>query len=309
MKHFISLHHFNAAQLNGLIKLSMDMKKNRKKYLTALKDRHVGICFQKPSLRTKSAFCIGALELGANILYYSPDEIKLGKREKISDAARVMSRYLHALVLRTFGHEDVLEFAKYAVVPVVNGLSDKYHPSQALADVMTINEHLGELKNLKIAYIGDGNNVCNSLMHAFAVMGGNFFAATPKGYEPDKKVVSETLALPGVKGSITIVRDAKEAAENADVLYTDVWTSMGQEDEVRERRKIFKSYQINDKLLSIANKKAIVMHCLPAHRGEEITDSVMDGTHSVVFDQAENRLHTAKAILYSTMKNLLEQLG
>jgi len=308
MKHFISLHHFSATQLNGLIKLSLDMKKNRKKYLTALKDRHVGICFQKPSLRTKTAFCIGALELGANILYYSPDEIKLGKREKISDAAQVLSRYLHALVLRTFGHEDVLEFAKYADVPIVNGLSDKYHPSQALADVMTINEHLGDLKNLKIAYIGDGNNVCNSLMHAFALMGGNLFVATPKGYEPDKKVFDETMSLPGVKGTITLLSDAREAVKDADVLYTDVWTSMGQEDEAKQRRKIFQSYQINDELLELADKKAIVMHCLPAHRGEEITDSVMDGSHSVVFDQAENRLHTAKAILFTVMKNIIQEL-
>jgi ornithine carbamoyltransferase len=301
MKNFISLHHFNAKQLNDLVKLSVDMKKNKSKYFTALKNQHVGICFQKPSLRTKTAFCIGALELGANILYYSPDEIKLGKREKISDAAQVMSRYLHALVLRTFGHEDVVEFTKYAKVPIVNGLSDKYHPSQALADVMTIVEHLGDLKNLKIAYIGDGNNVCNSLMHAFAIMGGNLFIATPKGYEPDKKVMADTLALEGIKGTIAVVRDAREAVKDADVLYTDVWTSMGQEDEARERRKLFQSYQINQKLLNLANKKAIVMHCLPAHRGEEITDEVMDGTHSVVFDQAENRLHTAKAILYSVM--------
>jgi len=303
MKHFISLHHFNAGQLRDFIALSADIKKNKGRYLKALKNRHVGILFQKPSLRTKTSFCIGAMELGANVLYYSPDEVKIGKREKICDAARTMSRYLSALVLRTYGHDNVLEFAKYSTVPVINGLSDKYHPSQVLADVLTINEHKGRLQGLKIAYVGDGNNVCNSLMHAFAVLGGDFFVASPKGYGPDHRVVKETLSLPGVKGRIVLAGSAREAAGGADVLYTDVWTSMGQEEEAQKRRRIFKSYQINDKLLAAADKRCIVMHCLPAHRGEEVTDSVIDGKHSVVFDQAENRLHTAKAILLKLLKS------
>jgi len=300
MKSFISLADFDARGLKELVKLSFKMKKNRLLYKSSLKSKHIGVIFQKPSLRTKTAFSVGAVELGADVLYYAPDEVKIGKREKVCDVARTLSRYLHGVVLRTFSHDDVIEFARFGTMPVVNGLSDMEHPSQVLADIMTINEYRGDLKNLKAAYIGDGNNVCNSLIHAFSILGGNLFIASPKGYAPDPAVLlySKNLGL----GKVTVVENAFEAAKNADVIYTDVWTSMGMEEESANRKEIFKDFQINDKLLSRAQKKCIVMHCLPAHRGEEITDSVIDGKNSVVFEQAENRLHTAKAVLLTIIK-------
>jgi len=300
MKSFISLADFDARGLKELVKLSLKMKKNRSLYKSALKGKHIGVIFQKPSLRTKTAFSVGALELGADVLYYAPDEVKIGKREKVCDVARTLSRYLHGVVLRTFSHDDVIEFARFGTLPVINGLSDMEHPSQVLADIMTINEYRGDLKNLKAAYIGDGNNVCNSLIHAFSILGGNLFIASPKGYTPDKAVMLYSKNLG--PGKVELVSSAFDAAKNADVIYTDVWTSMGMEEESVNRKEIFKEFQINDKLLSVADKKCIVMHCLPAHRGEEITDSVIDGKNSVVFEQAENRLHTAKAVLLNVVK-------
>jgi ornithine carbamoyltransferase len=305
MKHFISLEkkYFSAQEANKLLSLCFDVKNNPRKYRLSLKDKSIGLIFEKPSLRTKTSFYVGASKLDADPVYYAPNEVQLGGREKSSDVAKVLSRYLDAIVLRTFEHKNVLELAEYADVPVINGLSDFLHPSQILGDLITIAEKKGDIKKIKFAYIGDGNNVCNSLLLAFSLLGGKITVATPVGYAPDKAVMQEAGDCAKESGAqIYMTNSAQEAASKADVLYTDVWTSMGMETERQGRKDIFKSYQINDEILRLAKNDAIVMHCLPAHRGEEITDSVIDGKNSVVFDQAENRLYSAQAILLYTQK-------
>jgi len=294
--HFISLKYFSSEEINKLIGLASQIKSKPSDFREVLKDKYVGLIFEKPSLRTKTAFYVGALQLGAEAIYYTPQEVKLGTREQICDASRTLSKYLDLVTLRLVSHESILEFAKFSSIPVVNGLSSFLHPSQALADILTIQELKGDIKKLKVTYIGDGNNVCNSLIYAFSILGGNLNLAVPQGYLPSEIVLSQAKKYHSgarVKFSAT----AKEAAQDADVLYTDVWASMGREDEAGARKNIFKDYQINDKILAKAKKDCIVMHCLPAHRGEEITDSVMDSKNSAVFLQAENRLHAAKAIL------------
>lgn len=299
MSNLISLQYFSAEEINQLIDLTKKIKENPSKYSTVLKDKYIGLLFEKPSLRTKTAFYVGSLQLGAQAIYYTPTEVKLGEREKISDVARTLSSYLDAVVLRTFSHQSVLEFTRFSSVPVINGLSDLFHPSQALADIFTILELKSDIKKLKIAYIGDGNNVCNSLIYCISILGGNLVIANPKGYQPSKEVLYQAETFCSISdANIDLFHTSEEAASEADVLYTDVWTSMGNEGSLEERKKAFKNFQINDKILSLAKKDSIIMHCLPAHRGEEITDSVIDSDQSVVFLQAENRLHTAKAILY-----------
>lgn len=303
VKHFVSLKDFSSAEIERLINLSVEIKKKSCRYKNVLKDKCIGLFFEKPSLRTKTAFYVGALQLGASALYYSPDEVKIGEREKIGDVARTVSGYLDAVVLRTFDHENVLEFAKYASIPVINGLSNLLHPTQVLADMMTIQELKGPVKNLKIVYLGDGNNVCNSLIYALSILGGNLSVATPKKYAPSSRVMAQVPALCRVsKGKISLTGSVEEAVASADVLYTDVWTSMGEEKERKERKRIFQKFQINDKILKLANDNCIVMHCLPAHRNEEITDSVIDGSRSVVFQQAQNRLYAAKAVLVCVLE-------
>lgn len=298
MKHFISLKDFSQKDINKFIDLGLDIKANPDKYRSALSGKCVGLFFEKPSLRTKAAFYIGALELGGQAIYYSPDEIQLGLREKISDVARTSSCFMDAAVLRTFSHANVLEFAKFSTIPVINALSDLLHPSQILGDLITIKELKGNIGNLKVTYIGDANNVCNSLMDAFSILGGTLHIASPKGYQPDKKMLQNAKEQSKKShGQIVVTSSVEEAARMSDILYTDVWTSMGQEKEKAKRKKIFKKFQINDKVLELAKKDCLVMHCLPAHRGEEITDSIMESKNSVVFLQAENRLYAAKAIL------------
>jgi ornithine carbamoyltransferase len=298
MNNFISLQHFSAQEIKRLIALAVEIKKKPLKFKDSLKGKYVGLVFEKPSLRTKTAFYVGALQLGSGAVYYTPEEIKIGKRERISDAARTLSSYLDLVILRTFSHQTILEFAKFSQVAVVNGLSDSFHPSQVLADMLTISELKGDIKKLKVAYIGDGNNVCNSLLYCFSILGGNLSLAIPKGYLPAKSVLENIKIYSRVSGAkINFVSSVKKVASGADVLYTDAWTSMGREGEKALRKKVFKSFQINDRILAEAKSKCIVMHCLPAHRGQEITDSVIDGKNSVVFLQAENRLHAAKAIL------------
>jgi ornithine carbamoyltransferase len=238
------------------------------------------------------------VQLGGYAIYLGPNEIDMGKRESIKDVARVLSRYLDGIVARTYKHEDTVDLAKYAEVPVINGLSNFAHPCQALSDIFTIKEKFGSLDGLKLAYVGDGNNVLNSLMLASAKVGLDISIATPKGYEPDKKAVMSAKSAAKEAGSkIVICNDPKSAAKGADIIYTDVWVSMGQEKEAEDRMKAFKDFQLNDKLIKHAGKDCIVMHCLPAHRGVEITDSVIDSKNSVVYDQAENRMHAEKAIL------------
>jgi ornithine carbamoyltransferase len=254
--------------------------------------------FQKPSLRTRISFDMAMRHLGGDALYISPDEIGLGKRESVADVARVLSGYVSAIMARVFAHEHVLELARWASIPVINGLSDYNHPCQAMADALTIFEKFGTFKGLNVTFVGDGNNVAVSLMHVCVKLGANFTFASPEGYdlnpaalELGQKIAAEN----GVK--INLLRDPHEAVKNADVIYTDTWTSMGQEAEIKKREQVFPPYQVNSKLVSEAKPHVIVMHCLPAHRGQELTDTVADGPHSVIFTQAHNRLHAQKAIL------------
>ena len=298
MSHFVSLKYFSSKEISEMLDLAAQMKKNPRISKNLLEGKSIGLLFEKASLRTKTAFYIGAQQLGAKVIYYSPQEVKLGQREEVADVARTLSVYLDAVVVRTFSHSNILKFSEISSIPVINALSDLLHPSQALADVLTIQELKGSLKKLKVAYIGDGNNVCNSLIYAFSVLGGNLHLAIPKGYWPYQSVLDEVGSYHRVSGAkINLADSVSQAAKDADVLYTDVWTSMGKEQEKGERKKAFKNFRIDDKILKVAKADAIVMHCLPAHRGEEITSSVIDGENSVVFQQAENRLHTAKAIL------------
>lgn len=304
MNNFIALKYFSQGEIQELIDLAIKIKSKQSAYQNSLKGKSVGLIFEKPSLRTKTAFYIGAVQLGAEAIYYTPQEIKIGERESIGDIAGTFSVYLDAVVLRTFSHDTILEFVKFSKIPVVNALSDLLHPSQALADILTIKEIKGDIKKLKIVYAGDGNNVCNSLIQALSILGGDLTLSIPKGYGPKESILAEAQKYSQVSGAkISFNSSLAEAAVGADVLYTDVWTSMGKESERKKRKKTFKNFQINDKILKAADSDCMVMHCLPAHRGEEITDSVMDSKNSAVFLQAENRLHAAKAILVYLLKN------
>ncbi|MBM3166161.1 MAG: ornithine carbamoyltransferase, partial [Chloroflexi bacterium] len=256
------------------------------------------LLFEKPSLRTRVSFEVGIRQLGGSCLYLSPEEVGLGKREPVADIARVLSRYVDGIIARTFAHGTLQALARYSTVPVVNALSDLEHPCQALADVLTIREKKGKLKGLALAYIGDGNNVAHSLLLAAALSGLNFRIASPEGYEVSKDVLETAKKFTANSGSqIVLTKHPVEAVKDADVVYTDVWTSMGQEAEAERRRKDFAGYQVDSKLLSLAKKDVIFMHPMPAHHGEEVAQGVLDGPHSVAFDQAENRLHLQKALL------------
>lgn len=291
---FLRLWDLSEDEILSLIKRAIDLKRGVDAGKCPLIGKSIGLIFEKPSTRTRVSFEVGIYQLGAQPVYMRPEEIQLGRGETISDTAKVLSRYLDGIMIRTFGHERLEEFANASTVPVINGLSDLHHPCQALADVMTIYEKKGKLTGIKVAYIGDGNNVANSLVEAAGRLGFTLTLATPEGYEPDAGVL-ET-ARKG-KGDIILLSDPKEAAGMSDVIYTDVWVSMGEESEAEKKKGRFKNYQINSSLLSCAKPDVIVMHCLPAHRGEEITDEVIDGPNSVVFDQAENRLHAQKALM------------
>ena len=294
----ISIRDLENKELVQLLELTAKLKARPKKAHDRLKGKALGLIFQKPSNRTRVSFEAGMHQLGGYAIYLGPDDIKLGVREEPKDIARTLSRYLDAIVARTFAHKDIIDLAKSATIPVINGLSDLFHPCQGLADIFTVKERYGRLKGIRLAFIGDGNNVLHSLLYGAVKTGMNISVATPKGYDPDSTVVADARELAKVTGSlIEITNDKYKVAERADVLYTDVWASMGQEDERAERLKDFQGFQIDAELLKKANPRCIVMHCLPAHRGEEITDEVIDGPHSVVFDQAENRLHIQKAIL------------
>lgn len=293
-----SLLDLSKAELEHLFDLTDQLKADKAKYAQTLKGKSVALLFQKPSNRTRVSFEIGIYQLGGKCLYLSPREIKLGQRESVADVAKTLSRYLDALVARTNTHHDILELAKNATIPVINGLSDLYHPCQALADIYSIREKFKTFQGITVAYIGDGNNVCHSLLIGCAKVGLHLNIATPKGYEPNKKIVTQAKDLAKQTGARFIFTNKpQEAVKEAHVIYTDVWTSMGQEREAKKRIKAFKGFQINKNLVKGADKKYIFMHCLPAHRNEEVTDEIIDGTHSIVFDQAENRMHTQKAIL------------
>ncbi len=303
MKDLISIEELQEAAVNGILDLAGDVKKNRAGYADALKGKCIGLTFQKPSNRTRVSFEIGMNQLGGYAIYLGPNEIDMGVRESVKDVACVLSRYLDGIIARTFKHDDVKALAKYATVPVINGLTDRSHPCQALADIFTIKERFGGFKGVTLSYVGDGNNVLNSLMCAAAKVGLDMNIASPKGYEPSKEMVRIARKLSAVSGSkIEISNDPIAAVTGSDVIYTDVWVSMGQEKEAGERKRDFRGFQINDPLVKAAKKGCIVMHCLPAHRGEEITDSVIDSKRSAVYDQAENRMHTEKAILLKLLK-------
>ncbi len=300
MRHFLTLADLGPEAMREILDLAVKIKRawmagDSTPYL---KNKVLGMIFQKPSLRTRVSFDVAMLQLGGNGLYLSPNEIQLGQRESTADVARVISRYVNVVMARVFAHHDVVELAKYASVPVIKGLSDFSHPCQGMADFLTILEHKGNFEGRKLAYLGDGNNVATSLLFGAALLGMDFAIATPRGYglHPATWAIGERLAAM-TGATITATHDPSDAVTGADVVYTDTWTSMGQEEEAQKRRQIFPPYRVDDACLRLAKDDAIVMHCLPAHRGEEITDAVADGPHSVLFDQAENRLHAQKAIL------------
>lgn len=297
-KDLISIKDLSSQEITEIFSLTDELKKNKLKFASLLKGKSLALIFQKPSNRTRVSFEVGMYQLGGNSIYLSPGEINLGVRESIKDVAKTLSRFVDAIVLRTFEHKNCLEMAKASGVPVINGLSDFSHPCQALADLYTIKERFKNLKNVTLAYVGDGNNVCNSLLFICAKLGVNMNIGVPKGYEPDRVVLDESQdTAKKNNASIKLFNNAFDAVKNADVIYTDVWVSMGQEEEAKARKEIFKEFQVNADLVKSANKNALIMHCLPAHRGEEITDDVLDSGNSVVFDQAENRMHVQKAIL------------
>ena len=298
-RHFVSLADLDARDLDALLARAASLKAARTRRQPHLRGRTLAQIFEKPSLRTRLSFDVGMTELGGHCIYLSPQEVGLGRRESVADVARVVSRMVDGVVLRTNAHETIEEFARYAGIPVINGLSDVEHPCQGLADILTIVEKKGPMLNGRtVAYVGDGNNVLHSLMLAVVLRGGRMRAATPAGFEPLARFRDLAAKVAGqTGGSFELGDDPVAAVRDADVVYTDVWTSMGQEQEYERRRRAFHGYQVNAELLSHAKRNAIVMHDLPAHRGEEITDDVMDGPQSVVFDQAENRLHAQKAIL------------
>ena len=282
----------------SLIDLAVKVKAKSSDYATKLSGKILAMLFEKPSLRTRATFEVGMIQLGGHALYFGPNEIGLGKRESVSDVARNLSRWADIVMARVFAHQSVVELAEHGSIPIVNGLCDFEHPCQALGDFLTLQEHKGDLKGKTLAWLGDGNNVLHSLIFAGARLGVSVRAGTPKGYEPDTKVV-ETARSWG--GDVLITNDPLEAVKGADAVYTDVWASMGQEDETAERAKLFRPYQVNAELMAAAGTDAAFMHCLPAHRGDEVTDEVMDSPNSIVFDQAENRLHIQKAIMLALL--------
>jgi len=300
MKHFLELASVPTAELRDLLDLALRLKREWKAGGNSplLQTKTLGMIFLKPSLRTRVSFEMAMKHLGGGAIMLGPQEIGLGVRESIPDVARVLSGYVDGIMARVFDHKDVVQLAEYASVPVINGLSDGYHPCQALGDMLTIHEHFGALDGLRLAFVGDGNNVAASVALACAHFGVSFSIATPEGYEMQRPVREQAYDIAGRNGSVLEMRTRPQlAVADADVVYTDTWVSMGQEAEAAERAGEFGAYQVNGELLKNANPNAIVMHCLPAHRGDEITDAVMDGGQSRVFQQAENRMHAQKAIL------------
>lgn len=300
MKHFLAVSDLSSGAVQNLLDLAIKLKEEyfKKGNPPYFKGKVLGMIFQKPSLRTRVSFDMAMRHMGGDALYLSPNEIGLGKRESIADIARVLSGYVQALMARTFDHAHVLELAKWSEIPVINGLSDYNHPCQGVGDALTIQEKFGRAKGLNVAYVGDGNNVAVSLMHVCAKLGWNFTIANPEDYDISPKAIEIAKEIIKETGSVlTFMRDPHEAVKGAQVIYTDTWTSMGQEEEGAKREKVFPPYQVNAGLVAEADKDVIVMHCLPAHRNHELTDDVADGPHSVIFPQAHNRLHAQKAIL------------
>lgn len=300
IKDFISCADLTRGEIQTIFDLTGDLKRKQNKGIKHqyLAGRTLGMIFEKSSTRTRVSFEVGMYQLGGSALYLSSSDLQLGRGEAIGDTAKVLSRYVDGIMARTCAHKTVQDLANFGSIPVINGLSDLEHPCQAISDYFSILEKLKKLKGIKLAYIGDGNNVANSLFLAGSILGVNLSSAHPEGYSMDEKIINQAKKIAkNMSCKIEVLKDPEKAVNNADVIYTDVWTSMGQEKEKEERLIAFKDYQINHKLLKSAKKSVLVMHCLPAHRGEEITDDVMDGKNSIVFDQAENRLHAQKAIM------------
>lgn len=303
---FLSLLDYDEESLNYLLDFATELKKDNKngKIRHLLKEKTLVMIFAKPSLRTRVSFEVGIKQLGGNSVVLNRDEIGLGIRETVADTARVLSRYADGIMIRTFAQEDISEFAKYANIPIINALTDLSHPCQILADLLTIKEHFGCLKNLKLAYLGDGNNIANSLLAGCSITGMNIAVGCPEDYRPDKSYLEKCRNIAkNSESEILITSDPFEAVKNADIVYTDVWASMGQESESESRRQIFKAYRVNKEIMKNASEKAIVLHCLPAHRGEEITEEVLEENADYIFEQAENRLHAQKAIMAAVMQD------
>lgn len=304
-KDFLSLKDFDPDTIKSLVEKAIQLKQAQKagEKIQPLQGKILGMIFEKPSTRTRVSFETGMLQLGGQAIYLNSHDMQIGRGETISDTAKVLSRYVDAIMIRTFSHNIVEELAQHATIPIINGLTDLFHPCQALADIMTILEVKGKYEGIKVAYIGDGNNVAHSLMIASAKVGMDISVASPKGYEPLKEVTELVKGYAAESGSkVEITNDPYEAVNNADVIYTDVWTSMGQESENAQRLVSFKDFQVNGELAKHAKDDYIFLHCLPAHRGEEVSAEVIDGEHSFVFDQAENRLHAQKALLVEILK-------
>ena len=303
-KDFVSLRDFEPGDVRHFLHVACMIKANPSAYSQSLKGKTLAMIFEKPSLRTRVSFDVGIEELGGHPIYLSPAEISLGKRESVHDVAKNLERMVQGIMIRTFSHDIVEELARHASIPVINGLTDFSHPCQAMADYMTMLEVKGRIAGLKVAYIGDGNNVAHSLMFAGAQLGANVWVATPPHFEPNLDATSwARLQCAETHGSITLTHDPESAVFGADVVYTDVWASMGQESEAQKRAELFRPYQVNAALFAQAKKDAMFLHCLPAHRGDEVTDEVIDSPQSFVFQQAENRLHAQKAIMLELMSD------
>ncbi len=300
MKHLLSIHDITTDETKQILSVAQDLKEKQKRGIPhpILKNKTLGMIFSKSSTRTRVSFEVGMYQLGGHALFLSSNDIQLGRGETIYDTANVLSRYLDGIMIRTFEQSDVEDLAKFGSIPIINGLTDLLHPCQALTDMLTITEHKGKLEGLKLAYLGDGNNMTHSLLYAGAKLGVNVSVATPKGFECNEEVIANAKEDAKKTGAvIDISYDPVQAIKDADAVYTDTWLSMGQEGSKEERLKVFKDYQINSALMKHAKDDAIFLHCLPAYRGYEVTEEVIDGPRSVIFDEAENRLHTQKAIM------------
>ena len=306
MKHLLSLHDLTVGEVHDILKLAEKLKKEVKEGIPhpLLKGKTLGMIFSKSSTRTRVSFEVGMVQLGGYPLFLSSNDIQLGRGESIYDTAQVLSRYIDGIMIRTFKQSDVEDLAKYGTIPIINGLTDLEHPCQILADLLTVYEHKGSLKGLKMAYVGDGNNIAHSLLHGCAKVGMDVAIAAPAAYSCDAAKIAEAKEDAKETGSrILLTEDPVEAVKDADVVYTDTWVSMGQEAEKAERLKVFLPYQVNSQLMSYAKSDAIFLHCLPAYRGYEVTEEIIDGPQSAVFDEAENRLHAQKAVMAMVMGN------
>jgi len=302
-KDFLSIKQLSFEEFHQLLGLTAEVKREPERFQRALQGKSLGLFFEKPSTRTRVSFEVGIYQLGGAGLYFSPEQLQLGRGETIADTARVLSRYLDALMGRTFSHQTLVELAHHGTIPVINGLSDRFHPCQGMADYFTIQEELGRLPGVRVCYLGDGNNVCHSLILGGAKAGVDLRVVTPKECAPDPQVVNSALEQSSISGGkVTVTNRIEEGVKGAEVIYTDVWVSMGEDEQRARKLALLKPYQVNKKVMALAEPGAIFMHCLPAHRGEEVTSEVIDSEQSVVWNQAENRLHFQKALLIFLLK-------